>query len=105
MLDTAEVRVPNDRVRAIQTNADRSQRTERPRSPKLTQSRYKKDLEVAALRRAEQEKQQKAREAHEQERRAMAKAKRPTKDGKAKLGRQGTVLLSRIQRLTDEGKI
>lgn len=75
----------------------------RVRQPK--QSRYQKELELGAQRRAQIESQKKATEARHKDRRAMAKAKRPGKDGKMKLGRQSTVLLSRIQRLADQGTI
>ena len=46
-----------------------------------------------------------ARETRLKERKQMSKAKRPGKDGKMKLGKQGTVLLSRIKRMADEGRI
>ena len=78
-------------------------RQSRPRRPK--QSRYKKELELGEQRKANLEAKRKAREARANDRKAMAKAKRPGKDGKAKLGRQGTVLLSRIRRMAEEGKI
>lgn len=73
------------------------------RRPK--QSRYKKEMELAAQHKANAEGKRKAGEAREKDRKAMAKAKRTGKDGKAKLGRQSTVLLNRIQRMTEEGKI
>lgn len=75
----------------------------RVRQPK--QSRYQKEIELGAQRRAQIESQKQAAEARHKDRRAMAKAKRPTKDGNLKLGRQSTVLLSRIQRLAKEGNI
>ena len=74
-----------------------------PRRPK--QSRYKKELELGEQHRANLEAKRKAREARVKDRKAMAKAKRPGKDGKAKLGRQGTVLLNRVRRMAEEGKI
>lgn len=76
-----------------------------PKDRTPRQSRYKREMEAGALRKAEMESRKQAREAREKDRRAMAKAKRQGRDGKVKLGRQGTVLLSRIQRLTAEGKI
>ena len=82
-------------------NGFRSQRRER--RPK--QSAYQKDLEAAEQHRARIEGKRQAREARLKERRQMTKAKRPGKDGKMKLGKQGTVLLSRIKRMTDEGRI
>jgi hypothetical protein len=69
------------------------------------QSRYKKEMEAGARRKAEFEAKRKVREAREKERKDMSKAKRPGIDGKLKLGRQGTVLLDRIRRLTEEGRI
>lgn len=68
-------------------------------------SGYKKEMEAATQRRIEFEAKRQARGARERDRKAMTKAKRPGKDGKVKLGRQGNVLLSRIQRMTKEGKI
>jgi hypothetical protein len=68
-------------------------------------SRFTKEMEVGAQRRAEIEKRRTIREAREKDRKAMSKAKRPGKDGKVKLGRQSSVLLSRIHRLTEEGKL
>ncbi|ETI27781.1 hypothetical protein G647_00230 [Cladophialophora carrionii CBS 160.54] len=77
----------------------------RPGQHRSKQSRYKKELEAATQRKAEIEAKRKAMEAREKDRKAMSKAKRPGVDGKAKLGRQGTVLLDRIRRLTEEGRI
>jgi hypothetical protein len=78
-------------------------RSRQKRKPK--QSRYQKELAEAEERRKQAEVRRVAREARQKERRQMAKAKRPGKDGKMKLGRQSTVLLSRIKRLTSEGTI
>ncbi|KIW24891.1 uncharacterized protein PV07_10575 [Cladophialophora immunda] len=75
----------------------------RKRPPK--QSRYKKEINLAAEHKAALEAKRKAREAREKENKAMAKARRPGKDGKIKLGRQGTALLNRVRRLAEEGKI
>ena len=72
----------------------------RPRNPKP--SRYKKETELAKQRQAEIEAKNRAREEREKERRAMAKARRPTKDGKPRLGRQSKALLSRVQRLVSD---
>lgn len=77
----------------------------RRREVRPKQSRYKKELELAEEHRARIEAKRQAREARMKERKAMAKAKRPGKDGRLKLGRQGTVLLDRIKRMTEEGKI
>jgi hypothetical protein len=74
-----------------------------PRKAKPLQ--YRAEIEAGNLRRAEFEARKTAREAREKDRKAMAKAKRPGRDGKSKLGRQGTVLLNRVRRLTAEGKL
>ncbi|KIW16192.1 hypothetical protein PV08_06243 [Exophiala spinifera] len=76
-----------------------------PRQRRPKQSRFKKELELASQHRANIEAKQRARELRDKERRAMIKAKKPGKNGKIKLGRQGTVLLSRIQRMAAEGKM
>ncbi|RMZ86969.1 hypothetical protein DV736_g5808, partial [Chaetothyriales sp. CBS 134916] len=96
MLDAAE-KTPQKRAQAADedVNGFSSRKPDR----KANQSRYRKELEMAEQRKAETEAKQKAREIRQQERRQMAKAKRPGKDGKIKLGRQSTVLLSRVQRL------
>ena len=75
----------------------------RERKPKP--SKYTKELQAAEEKRAQFVAKQKARENRDKERKAMAKAKRPGKDGKQKLGRQSNVLLSRVQRLMGEGAI
>ncbi|KIV98066.1 hypothetical protein PV10_01756 [Exophiala mesophila] len=91
---------PKSRQKQHRLNSSHNLHSARPKT-----SSYHKELEVGAQRRAEIAANADARLARDRERRAMAKAKRPGKDGKAKLGRQGTALLTRIQRLTAEGKI
>ncbi|KIX05689.1 uncharacterized protein Z518_03661 [Rhinocladiella mackenziei CBS 650.93] len=102
MLDAAGTQCSTRKDSQHEHNGD-FDRSSRPSKPK--QSRYKKEMELAAEHRAKLEAKRKARESREKDRRAMAKAKRPGKDGKAKLGRQGTILLNRIRRMTEEGKI
>lgn len=75
---------------------------ERSRKPKT--SRYAKETEMAKQRQQEYEARSRVRDEREKERRAMTKARRPTKDGKLRLGRQSKVLLSRVQRLVAESK-
>jgi len=65
-------------------------------------ARYKKDFAQAEERKAHMAAREKAREQRDKERRAMAKARKPGKDGKQKLGRQSDVLLSRVQRLLED---
>ena len=62
-------------------------------------TRYKKEFAQAEERKEQVVAREKAREQREKERRAMAKARKPGKDGKQKLGRQSDALLSRVQRL------
>ena len=75
---------------------------ERRRKPKM--SPYIKETEMAKQKQQERELRLKAREEHDKERRAMAKARKPGKDGKLRLGRQSKVLLSKVQRLVAEQK-
>ncbi len=104
MVDAAETRdALGPQGEGPQDRREQSQGQRRQRRPK--QSAYAKEMELAAQHQASRERMRQAREAREKERKAMGKAKRPGKDGKLKLGRQGKVLLSRIQRMTEEGKI
>ncbi|RMD44175.1 hypothetical protein DV735_g994, partial [Chaetothyriales sp. CBS 134920] len=96
MLDTAE---SAPQTQAQSADEDVNGFASRKRDRKPHQSRYRKELEMAEKIKAEREAKQKARETRDKERRQMAKAKRPGKDGKIKLGRQSNVLLSRVQRL------
>jgi hypothetical protein len=59
-------------------------------------------LEIAEKRKQAAEKRVQEREARQRDREAMARAKRPDQHGKRRLGRESTVLLSRIQRLVGE---
>ncbi|KIV81048.1 hypothetical protein PV11_08501 [Exophiala sideris] len=102
MVDAAETQEFPDPRKSSRQGGHREYSKDRPR-PK--QSRYKKEFEMATQHKADMEAKQRAREARDRERKAMAKAKRPGKDGKLKLGRQGTVLLQRVQRLAEEGGI
>ena len=74
---------------------------QRPQKP----DRYAREREIAADRRVEQQRRTYMREARLKERQAMAKAKRPSRDGRMKLGRQSKVLLGRVERLRNEGRI
>ena len=65
-------------------------------------SRYTKETEIAKQRQAEVEARARARVERERDGRAMAKARRPDKNGNLRLGRQSKVLLSRVQRLVAE---
>lgn len=70
------------------------------RDPDRTKpQRYQKEFAQAEERKIQLEQKQKLYEERNQERRAMAKAKRPGKDGKPKLGRQSNILLSRVKRI------
>lgn len=64
--------------------------------------RYRKDFAQAEERKVQEQERQAARERRDKERRAMAKARKPGKDGKQKLGRQSNVLLSRVQALVKQ---
>lgn len=86
-------------------NGDVNEFRSRRRERKPKESRYKQELEAAEEKRTQVAARRDAREARDKERKAMAKAKRPGKDGKQKLGRQSTVLLGRVQRLMNEGAL
>ena len=102
MLDVPEAEHrARERAEHDDVNGFRSRKKER----KPKESRYKKEFELAEQRKVQLEERTKARETRHAERRQMAKAKRPGKDGKMKLGRQSSVLLSRVQRLMGEGTI
>ena len=66
-------------------------------------SRYAKEEALAEQRREAVEERQRARASREKDRRAMAKARKPGRDGKMKLGRQSNVLLDRVKRLVANG--
>lgn len=66
-------------------------------------SSYSKEAQVAAQRQLEAEARQKAREEKDKDRRAMLRARRPTKDGSYRLGRQSKVLLQRVKKIIVEG--
>jgi hypothetical protein len=73
---------------------------QRPRP--LKRSRYAKEAELAEQRQQAAEARSKAREERDKDRRAMAKARKPDKDGKYRLGRQSKVLLNRVERIVGE---
>ena len=72
----------------------------RTRKPKP--SPFARETALAEKRKADLNAKRQAIEQREKERRAMAKARKPDKDGKIKLGRQSKVLLDRVRRLVEE---
>ncbi|KAL3494491.1 hypothetical protein BJX62DRAFT_234365 [Aspergillus germanicus] len=74
----------------------------RVRGRKQKRSAFEKELEIAEKRKQAAEKRVQEREARQRDREAMARAKRPDQHGKRRLGRESTVLLSRVQRLVGE---
>lgn len=96
MLDAPEAPPAiTERPRFTRENNNR-ERNRPKRRPKP--SAFQKELEIAEKRRKEQEARQKERELKAKERQAMANARRPDQFGKRRLGRESTVLLSKIQR-------
>lgn len=85
-------------------NGQPGRQTRRPKERRDADrpARYNKEFAQAEERKAQLAARQRARDQREKERRAMTKARRPGKDGKQKLGRQGSVLLSRVQRLVGD---
>lgn len=104
MVDAADSRDVEGSKKDFHDDQEHSSRS-LPRQHRQKQSRFKKELELASQHKANIEAKQRARELRDKERRAMVKARKPGKDGKIKLGRQGTVLLNRVQRLTAEGRM
>ncbi|ETN37639.1 uncharacterized protein HMPREF1541_07262 [Cyphellophora europaea CBS 101466] len=105
MLDAPEQPQPG-RIKdhsGVSDNVNGFRARRRERRPQ--ESKFKKELEAAEQKRLQMEARTKAIEARGKERKAMAKAKRPGKNGKQKLGRQSTVLLNRVERLMGEGTI
>lgn len=94
MLDAPEAPTTTEKPKITREwNRERNQRKRRPKP-----SAFQKELDIAEKRRKEQEERQKERELKAKERQAMAKARRPDQFGKRRLGRESTVLLSKIQR-------
>ncbi|KAL2839152.1 hypothetical protein BJX68DRAFT_248147 [Aspergillus pseudodeflectus] len=81
---------------------NRANDTGRGRGRKQKRSAFAKELEIAEKRKQAAEKRRQEREARQRDREAMARAKRPDQHGKRRLGRESTVLLSRVQRLVGE---
>ncbi|PYH79091.1 hypothetical protein BO82DRAFT_137717 [Aspergillus uvarum CBS 121591] len=69
----------------------------RVRKPKP--SAFAKEMELAEKRQQEAERRREQREFRQKDREAMARAKKPDQSGKRRLGRESTVLLSRVQRM------
>jgi hypothetical protein len=94
MLDAPPPPEPQSRSRNGHSQGERDSRRRRPKP-----SAFAKEAEIAEKRKQAQEARQKERELKAQERDAMARARRPDQFGKQRLGRQSTVLLSKIQRM------
>lgn len=92
MLNDHNNQVPNEGKK--EETIERGRRKRRPKP-----SAFKKEMELAEKRRKEQEARQRERELKAKEREAMARARRPDQYGKRRLGRESTVLLSKIQRV------
>lgn len=60
---------------------------------------------MADQRQLEAEARRMVREEKDRERRAMLKARRPDRDGRYRLGRQSKILLHKVKRLVEEGKV
>jgi hypothetical protein len=94
MLDAPEAPATTEKPKFNrENNRDRNRQKRRPKP-----SAFQKELDIAEKRRKEQEARQKERELKAKERQAMAKARRPDQFGNRRLGRESTVLLSKIQR-------
>lgn len=74
-------------------------RREGGRNKKGKRTAFDKEMEIARKHQEEAERRREQREFRQKDRDAMAKAKRPDQNGKKRLGRESTVLLSRVQRM------
>lgn len=109
MLDAPEATPPTKtsytrrppRDPSTNANSERPGANNRQRQPRP--SGFAKEEQIAIQRREEMAAKQRAREERDKDRRAMAKARRTGRDGKMKLGRQGTVLLNRVRRMVEGG--
>lgn len=72
----------------------------RERKPKP--SAYSKEIEIAEKRQQAFEARRKEIAAKQQDREAMARARRPDQAGKRRLGRESSVLLGRVQRMVGQ---
>ncbi|KAL9114479.1 MAG: hypothetical protein Q9227_001560 [Pyrenula ochraceoflavens] len=90
-----------DSTSQVQTSGDLSLEPKSFKNNRRKQkpSAFTKDERLARDREAERVAKVRQRREKEADRRAMAKAKKPGKDGKPRLGRQSKVLLSRVKRL------
>ena len=79
--------------------------SENRRRPRPKRSIYSKDTQMAEQRQLEAEARRMVREEKDRERRAMLKARRPDRDGRYRLGRQSKILLHKVKRLVEEGKV
>ncbi|KAL4880883.1 hypothetical protein BJY04DRAFT_190300 [Aspergillus karnatakaensis] len=69
------------------------------RNRKSKPSAYRKEMEIAEKKKQLEEKKKEQREHRAKDREAMTRARRLDQNGKRRLGRESTVLLSRVQRL------
>ncbi|ERF70301.1 hypothetical protein EPUS_06342 [Endocarpon pusillum Z07020] len=79
--------------------------SERRRRARPKRSSYSKETQMAEQRQLEAEARRMVREEKDRERRAMLKARRPDRDGRYRLGRQSKILLHKVKRLVEEGKV
>ena len=73
-----------------------------PRKSKPRKTGFEKELELAEKRKQDAEARRRERELKQRDREAMAKARRPDRDGKRRLGRESKVLLGRVQRMVGQ---
>ncbi|KAJ5771276.1 uncharacterized protein N7511_003327 [Penicillium nucicola] len=81
---------------------ERRPREEGRRERRPKPSAFSKEIEIAEARKRAAEKREKDRQAKQNEREAMLRAKRPDQFGKRRLGRESNALLSRVQRMVGQ---
>jgi len=77
-------------------------RREGGRNKKGKRTAFDKEMEIARRRKEEADRRREQKEFKQKYREAMAKARRPDRNGKKRLGRESTVLLSRVQRMVGQ---
>lgn len=92
----------NISVKSIpRSRAEEPESIENVRARKPKPDPYARETAIAEKRKADLDARRIAMERRDEERRKMAKARKPDKDGNIKLGRQSKVLLDRVRRLVE----
>ena len=102
MLDRSSHRQAQGRAHPDDNDEQQGMHRRRGRKPK--RSAFAKEMEIAEKRKQEAEARRKELQLKQKEREAMVKARRPSRDGKRRLGRESKVLLGRVQRMVGQAQ-